>query len=175
RPRSGGSVHPAGHLRLERSAARSHPHPGGRGAPHRHCALGTAEHVWRLDDVHSARRRAAGLPPHSGAVPGHPAHIHPRPVPGPVLVVHLQEVVMSENRPDGGASPAPATHPAPGAARSPARAAVTGAAAGIGAAVALLLAEQGAIVHAIDVNAEALEALAARSTGPGRIVAVPAD
>lgn len=82
---------------------------------------------------------------------------------------------MSENHPDGGAPPASATRPAPGVARPPARAAVTGAAAGIGAAVALLLAEQGAVVHAIDVNAEALQELAGRPTGPGRIVPVPAD
>ena len=60
-------------------------------------------------------------------------------------------------------------------ARTPSRTAVTGAGAGIGEAVALLLAEQGAVVYAIDVNAEALEALAARPAGSGRIVAVPAD
>ncbi len=82
---------------------------------------------------------------------------------------------MSENHPDGGAPPASATRPAPGVARPPARAAVTGAAAGIGEAVAVLLAEQGAVVHAIDVNAEALQELAGRPTGPGRIVPVPAD
>ena len=82
---------------------------------------------------------------------------------------------MSENHPDGGAPPASATRPAPGVARPPARAAVTGAAAGIGEAVAVLLAEQGAVVYAIDVNAEALQELAGRPTGPGRIVPVPAD
>lgn len=52
---------------------------------------------------------------------------------------------------------------------------VTGAAAGIGEAVTMLLAEHGAVVHAIDVNADALEALAARPVGPGRIIALPAD
>ena len=82
---------------------------------------------------------------------------------------------MSQNRPDGGAHLASSTHLGQEAARSPACAAVTGAAAGIGEAVAVLLAEQGAVVYAIDVNAEALEALAARQTGPGRIIAVPAD
>lgn len=64
----------------------------------------------------------------------------------------------AENEPDG-----------------PSRTVVTGAATGIGAAVAVLLAEHGAVVHAIDVNAEALETLAARPVGPGRIVALPAD
>lgn len=55
------------------------------------------------------------------------------------------------------------------------RTAVTGAAAGIGEAVAVLLAEQGAVVYAIDVNTTALETLAATATGPGRIVALPGD
>src|SRR5690625_1331811 len=58
---------------------------------------------------------------------------------------------------------------------SPQRAAVTGAAAGIGAAVALQLAEQGAVVYAIDVNVEGLKALGAQSRGPGRIVTLRAD
>lgn len=57
----------------------------------------------------------------------------------------------------------------------PRRAVVTGAAAGIGAAVSLQLAEQGAVVYAIDVDTEALDALASPSHGAGRIVAVPAD
>ena len=82
---------------------------------------------------------------------------------------------MSVAQPDGGAHQDPSAHPAQPGGHPPRRAAVTGAAAGIGEAVALLLAEQGAVVYALDVNAEALQALAARSTGSGRIVAVPVD
>src|SRR5690625_6837898 len=106
---------------------------------------------------------------------GHTLIMHRGPIPVSVLIIALHEFVLSENRLVGGDTPASSTLPVQGVARPPARAAVTGAAAGIGAAVALLLAEQGAIVHAIDVNADALQELAARSTGPGRIVAVPAD
>ncbi|HLS64898.1 MAG TPA: SDR family NAD(P)-dependent oxidoreductase, partial [Ruania sp.] len=82
---------------------------------------------------------------------------------------------MSENTSDGGAHPSSPARRGDPAGRPPTAVAVTGAAAGIGEAVAVLLAEQGAVVYAIDVNAEALEALAARQTGPGRIIAVPAD
>lgn len=82
---------------------------------------------------------------------------------------------MSTSQPDGGAHPAPSSHPGQPGGHPPRRAAVTGAAAGIGEAAALLLAEQGAVVYAIDVNADALEALAARPAGPGRIIALPAD
>lgn len=82
---------------------------------------------------------------------------------------------MSENAPDGGAHRAPSSHPGRSGPRQPGQVVVTGAAAGIGEAVTMLLAEHGAVVHAIDVNADALEALAARPVGPGRIIALPAD
>lgn len=82
---------------------------------------------------------------------------------------------MSTSQPDGGAHRAPSGRPGQPGGHPPQRAAVTGAAAGIGEAIALLLAEQGAVVYAIDIDAGALEALAARPVGAGRIVAVPAD
>lgn len=82
---------------------------------------------------------------------------------------------MPTQPPDGAAHPDTSSRPSPSPGQDPSRIAVTGGATGIGEGVAVLLAEQNCRVYAIDINTEALETLAARQFGAGRIVPVRAD